>query len=262
MKYKPIRLFTLIKVIAVTGFLLTAFCAKPVDRHGMAAIKASGKKFIMGQKDIVNAAPMEVILEHDYSIDRTEITVGFYTKIMGNSPAFFISDTALPVEKVSFIDAALFCNRRSEKEGLLPCYNPANWSCDPSKNGFRLPSEAEWEYACRAGSKTEYFWGKNVSSKFCWYDGNSGKSPHPVATKKPNKFGLFDMSGNVWEWCDDRFAADRSGGKKTEHWELGPKTLKGGSWSSPPRLLGSAVRDGGDPMGKSNGVGFRCVRTL
>jgi formylglycine-generating enzyme required for sulfatase activity len=239
------------------------FCAKPVDRYGMAVIKASGKKCIMGQSGIVNAAPMEVTLERNYAIDRTEITIGFFTKVMGHSPAFFHTDTALPVEKVSFIDAALFCNKRSEKEGLTPCYNSSTWSCDPSKNGFRLPSEAEWEYACRAGSITEYFWGKNVSSKFCWFNGNSNTSTHPVATKKPNKFGLFDMSGNVWEWCDDRFVADRTdSGKKTQHWELGPKTLKGGSWSSPPKLLGSAVRDGGDPMGTSNGVGFRCVRTL
>jgi formylglycine-generating enzyme required for sulfatase activity len=262
MKYKIICLFTFIKVFAVSGLLLTAFCAKPIDRYGMAAIKASGKKSVMGQKDIVNAAPMEVTLQRDFAIDRTEITTGFYTKIMGNSPSFFNGDTSFPVEKVSFIDAALFCNRRSVKEGLTPCYNAANWSCDPSKSGFRLPSEAEWEYACRAGSKTEYFWGKRVSSEYCWYSGNSNNATHPVATKKPNKFGLFDMSGNVWEWCDDHFVADRTGGKTEQHWELGPKTLKGGSWSSPTTLLGSAVRDGGDPMGKSNGVGFRCVRTL
>jgi formylglycine-generating enzyme required for sulfatase activity len=248
-------------LLAAIGCLLIALCAKPVDRHGMAVIKVTGKKFVMGQKGVTNAAPMEVTLERDYAIDRTEITIGFFTRIMGYSPSFFKDDTSKPVENVSFIEAALFCNKRSAKEGLTPCYNPNNWACDRSKNGYRLPSEAEWEYACRAGTKTPFFWGKKVSSKYCWYSGDSKGATHPVATVKPNGFGVFDMSGNVWEWCDDRYTPERPE-KKDSHWELGPKTLRGGSFSSTPGLLGSAVRDGGDPMGKSNGVGFRCVKNL
>jgi formylglycine-generating enzyme required for sulfatase activity len=227
----------------------------------MADINAAGKKFQMGRKGMANAAPMEVTLERNFAIDRTEVTNGFFGAVMGYSPSSFRGDTACPVENVSFIEAATFCNKRSLREKLSPCYDEKMWACDPSKNGYRLPTEAEWEYACRAGSKTVYFWGNSISPKYCWYGGNGGKTTHPVATKKPNGFGLFDMSGNVWEWCDDHYSAERPP-KKPDHWELGPKTLKGGSWSGNPEQLGSAVRDGGDPLGKSNGVGFRCVRNL
>jgi formylglycine-generating enzyme required for sulfatase activity len=252
---------TIIKLSVVSIYLLMAVCSRPVDRHGMAVIKAAGKKFVMGQKGLATAAPVEVTLERDFAIDRTEVTTGFFAKLMGNAPSFFKGDTSKPVENVSFMDAALFCNNRSVKEGLTPCYNYTHWACDRSKNGYRLPSEAEWEYACRAGSKTPFFWGKKMLSHYCWYRGNSNETTHPVATVKPNGFGLYDMSGNVWEWCDDRYTPERQE-KKSSHWELGPKILRGGSFSSPPDQVGSAVRDGGDPMGKSNGVGFRCVKNL
>jgi formylglycine-generating enzyme required for sulfatase activity len=261
MRILKIHFGKLASLVAVLGCLLATQCAKPVDRHGMADIKAAGKKFTIGQKGIVNAAPVEVTLERDFAMDRTEITTGFFSSVMGYSPSFFKDDTSKPVENVNFIDAALFCNKRSMKEGLSPCYLPGSWMCDRSKNGYRLPTEAEWEFACRAGSTTAYFWGKNVSPKFCWFSGNSAASTHPVATVKPNKFGIFDMSGNVWEWCDDRYEEKRTG-EKPAHWELGPKTLRGGSFSSSAALVVSAVRDAGDPLGKSNGVGFRCVKNL
>jgi formylglycine-generating enzyme required for sulfatase activity len=257
-KSSQINLF---KMLAMAGLFLLVSCAKPVDRHGMAAIKAAGKKFTMGQKEIANAAPIEAAIERDFAIDKTEITTGFFSRIMGNAPSYFKDDTAKPVENVTFVDAALFCNKRSELEGLAPCYIPGSWICDRTKNGYRLPTEAEWEYACRAGSNEKYFWGSKVSSKYCWYGGNGNNVTHRVATAKPNKFGLFDMSGNVWEWCDDRYYADRRQ-KQDSHWQLGPKTLRGGSFSSSAELVGSAARDGGEPLGKSNGVGFRCVKNL
>jgi formylglycine-generating enzyme required for sulfatase activity len=249
------------KLIIISPLIFSLFCSKSWDRHEMAIIKVAGKNFTMGQKGVPNAAPIEVAFSRDYAIDRTEVTCGFFKSIMGTSPAFFKGDTAKPIENISFVEAADFCNKRSIREGLEPCYNTISWACDRTKNGYRLPTEAEWEYACRAGSNSEYFWGKKVSPKYCWYKANSKESTHPVALTRPNKFGLFDMCGNVWEWCDDHFNANRSE-KGITHWELGPKTLRGGSWSSSSDLLGSAVRDGGDPLGKSNGVGFRCVKNL
>jgi formylglycine-generating enzyme required for sulfatase activity len=261
MDKKLFSMFNLFLLFVFSGFLLLVFCTKRVDRFGMATIKASGITYSMGQTGISNAVPVTVKLERDFAIDRTEVTSGFFAAIMGNSPSFFKGDSSLPVENVTFVEAADFCNRRSVKDGLSPCYNPGSWVCDRSKNGYRLPTEAEWEYACRGGSSSTYFWGKNISPKYCWYKDNSKAMSHRVATIKPNKFGLYDMSGNVWEWCDDHYNPDRT--KKAEgNWELGPKTLKGGSFSSSADLLGSAVRDGGDPLGKSNGVGFRCVKNL
>jgi formylglycine-generating enzyme required for sulfatase activity len=215
----------------------------------------------MGQSGVANATPIDVVLDHDFAMDRTEITQGMFKGIMGYNPSYFTGDTSKPVESVSYIEAAEFCNKRSIAEGLSPCYSPVNWWCDRSKNGYRLPTENEWEFACRAGKKMLFYWGKKVSPNYCWFKGNSNNYTHSVAMVKPNRFGLYDMIGNVWEWCDDRYYADRKA-KVGGHWELGPKTLRGGSWSSAPELLGSAVRDNGDPMGKSNGVGFRCVKNV
>jgi formylglycine-generating enzyme required for sulfatase activity len=249
-----------VSLLIVISCALLVSCGKP-DRHGMAIIKAAGKKFVMGQNGLANAKPMEITLDHNFYMDRTEVTQTMFKGIMGNNPSFFKGDSTRPVENVSFIEAAGFCNRRSVAEGLAPCYSPASWSCDRTKNGYRLPNEVEWEFACRAGKNTRFSWGTGVSPRHCWFKGNSGAVTHPVATAKPNSLGLYDMIGNVWEWCDDRYTPSRDS-KSLTHWELGPKTLRGGSWSSAPDLLGSAVRDGGDPQGKSNGVGFRCVRNL
>jgi Uncharacterized conserved protein len=246
-------------LLIVIGCALFVFCGKPADRHGMAVIKAAGKKIIMGQSGLTNAAPVQTVLDRDYAIDRTEVTQAMFKGLMGYKPSFFKGDSTRPVENVSFIDAAGFCNRRSIVEGLMPCYSPANWSCDRTKNGYRLPTETEWEYACRGGKQTRFSWGGNINNKYCWYMDNSGKATHATGLRKPNGFGLYDMVGNVWEWCDDRFSPDRA---QAKYWQLGPKTLLGGSWSSSAQSLGSATRDGGDLQGKSNGVGFRCVKNL
>jgi formylglycine-generating enzyme required for sulfatase activity len=247
--------------LAAAGAVICTICLScgRVPKRGMAEIKAKGKTLVVEAKSGKWIATAALVLDRDFLIDRTEVTQGFFQKIMGYNPSAFTGDTSRPVESVSFIEAAQFCNKRSAAEGLEACYLPASWACDRSKNGYRLPTEAEWEFACRAGKNTPFFWGKSVSPNYCWFKENSNGATHPVATVKPNRFGLYDMAGNVWEWCDDHFNADRTA-KTGGHWELGPKTLRGGSWSSTPDLVGSAVRDGGDPMGKSNGVGFRCVR--
>jgi formylglycine-generating enzyme required for sulfatase activity len=259
MKVAVINYMKLVSLLIVIGCAVFVFCAKHPYRHGMAEIKAAGKKFVMGRNGLTNAAPVEITLDHDYYIDRTEVTQAMFQRVMGNNPSFFKGDSTRPVENVSFIDAAEFCNRRSVAEGLSPCFLPATWLCDRTKNGYRLPTEAEWEFACRGGRQTRFSWGNTMNGKYCWYMDNSGKTTHGAGTLRPNRFGLYDMIGNVWEWCDDRFSPDRS---QPKYWQLGPKTLRGGSWSSSAQSLESAVRDGGDPQGKSNGVGFRCVRNF
>jgi formylglycine-generating enzyme required for sulfatase activity len=126
-----------------------------------------------------------------------------------------------PVTRVTWLDAVCWCNARSEQEGLVPVYyanakhetvyrggllNLSNACVAWEADGYRLPTEAEWEYACRAGTDTPFYWGDEMSGDYAWYDENSGGRTHPVGLKKPNAFGLYDMTGQVWEWCWDHFA--------------------------------------------------------
>jgi formylglycine-generating enzyme required for sulfatase activity len=117
-----------------------------------------------------------------------------------------------PVSGVNWYDAVKYCNWLSEKEGLTPCYNVKGklTECDFSADGYRLPTEAEWEYAARGGHKSQgyEYAGSNSVDDVGWYEGNSGGQTHPVGQKQPNELGLYDMSGNMWEWCWDWYGQD------------------------------------------------------
>lgn len=171
------------------------------------------------------------IPNQNYSMMMTEITQKQWKTVMGNNPSKVKGDD-LPVENVSWIDAVMFCNKLSEKEGLKPCYsygrtsNVEEWDfleeeiwrwsdskwenfidCDFDTSGYRLPTWAEWQYAARGGENYKYSGSDNLD-EVGWYKGISEKKTHPVAQKDPNGYGLYDMSGNVYEWCWDSFTND------------------------------------------------------
>ncbi|MFC1537731.1 formylglycine-generating enzyme family protein, partial [Gemmatimonadota bacterium] len=171
---------------------------------------------------------------------------------------------------ISWNGAVEFCNNLSRLAGLEPCYDLETWECDFSRNGFRLPTEAEWEYACRAGTNTTYFTGDNPESlsEAAWFSQiseNPGK--RLVGRKKPNAFGLYDMHGNIWEWCNDWYGPayyavsprdNPSGSADSGPGEL--RVNRGGSRSSSPLACRSAVRRGNPPAARNSTIGFRVVR--
>jgi len=158
--------------------------------------------------------------------------------------------------------------------GLRPAYDPKTWQCDFEADGYRLPTETEWEYAARAGTRTDRYFGNDSSrlSRHAWFKENSTRGPQPVGLKEPNPWGLHDVYGNVWEWCHDFYAEDYYR-HSPERDPRGPATgqnrvVRGGCWNSRPDMCRSAYRHYEDPrytdvcFGKDvhGFVGFRCVR--
>jgi len=226
-------------------------------------------RFTMGDENEIDAPPHEVAISSFY-IDKYPVTQEQYEKIMNDNPSRWKGGKN-PVEQVRWSDAVKYCNARSLKEGLQPCYDLNTWQCNFEANGYRLPTEAEWEYACRAGSKTAYFFGDSPSkiSDYAWVDENSNGKPHPVGQKKPNPWGLYDICGNVWEWCNDFYQVDYYQQSPTED-PRGPKegetkVVRGGAWKFSADSCRSGYRYNEAP-GYSDVCfgydiyGFRCVK--
>lgn len=205
----------------------------------------------------------------EFSILATEVTQELYKSVMGENPSKFNGEKNLPVEKVSWYDAVYFCNKLSAKCGLTPVYAVAGetdvekWSYAPHKgneiigtvsqnenaSGYRLPTVEEWRYVAKGGQEFKYS-GSDKLDEVGWYYNNSESKTHPVAQKTHNGYGLYDMSGNVYEWCwdSDPYISER-------------RCACGGSWNRDADYCEVGNRGSYNVYGKSNYLGFRIVRS-
>ena len=240
-------------------------------RAGIEMVALPGGQFVLGDAaGDDDEKPAHRVRVGAFCIDRFEVTQRAYKAMTGRNPSKF-KDPARPVERLSWAAAARYCNLRSLREGLAPCYDPATLRCDYDANGYRLPTEAEWEYACRAGSTERYSFGDDPVrlATHGWFQANAAKRTHPVGRKKPNAWGLYDMHGNVAEWCgdfyDEAHYARRDGADPRGPSAGTDRVLRGGSWRSPADACRSAARDSEEP-GLADvcfgyeAYGFRCVR--
>lgn len=180
------------------------------------------------------------------------VTQAWYAHVTGRRPGSARGDR-FPVEGVSWWDAVQFCNAASRREGLTPAYRlqrdaeTAEW--DTSADGYRLPTEAEWEHACRAGTTGPRY---GELDEVAWYQGNSSGRPRPVGGKQPNAWGLHDMLGNVWDWCWDLYDAEVYGSYRV---------LRGGGWADEHWSCRASVRRRSHPTFRIDDVGFRVARS-
>jgi len=228
-----------------------------------------GGTFTMGDEDEPDAPPHEVTIS-PFHMDKYLVTQEQYERVMGDNPARWKAKTN-PIEQVRWSDAVKFCNARSRLEGLEPCYSLETWECSFDANGYRLPTEAEWEYACRAGAKTAYFFGDSVSQlgDYAWFEKNAGGHPQPVGQKKPNAWGLYDICGNLWQWCNDFYGVEYYTQSPREN-PRGPKegdtkVVRGGAWKFSADNCRCGYRYNENPgyVDVCFGYdiyGFRCVR--
>ena len=199
-----------------------------------------------------------------FSLGIHEVTQDQYRAVMGDNPSRFKGSDDLPVENVSWLDAVLFCNKLSEQEKRTPFYRINGTEVTiAGGNGYRLSTEAEWEYACRAESKTLYPFGDEAGKlgDHAWYNSNSGSETHAVGQKQANAWGLYDMLGNVWEWCADWYDAKYYGSSPSAD-PTGPpeasyRVVRGGGWDSDPEGCRPATRNRGALEYRSYNLGFR-----
>ncbi len=249
-----------------------------VTASGIEMVYLPGGQFMMGDDHgAPDEAPAHMVRASAFLMDKFEVTHRMFAKVQLPNPSHWQDNPNKPVERVRWRDAKQYCNERSVLEGLKPCYNEKtlDWDCDCSANGYRLPSEAEWEYACRAGTDAPADAGQlGKLRQMAWYADNSEQKTHPVGQKKPNAWGIYDLYGNVSEWCEDVYsptyykqspAADPPGPPNTG--KDVKRVIRGGSWKSSPGQCSPTARQGektgdSDACFSTDYCGFRCVRRV
>ncbi len=254
------------KKIVVSLFLLICagmVFASAVENISMISIVPAGEK--MRLKDFAGIEGTFVL--DAYEIGKFEATQELYTEVMGENPSYYKGENH-PVESVNWFEAVIFCNELTKKTMTEAdcCYTvsditydkkgrifSAKVTWDKSKKGFRLPTEAEWEFAAKGGQmggKDFIYAGSNLLDEVAWYDLNAGKGHHEIGLKNPNMARLFDMSGNVWEWCWDLY--------KNTSMRVG----RGGCWHDLDYLCAVDYRRYSNPENAGNMLGFRLARSL
>lgn len=244
-------------LLAVAAVLL-AGCERPAGTSAVAPSQQAIRfvpptNFVLIKAGGFDRMNRRITLSRDFWVGKFEVTQGEYEALMGQNPSHFTGDPQRPVEKVTHVDATRYCAQLTAREqaaGRLP-----------AGYVYRLPTEAEWEYACRAGSTNYFTFGDDDASadRYAWTQENSDGSSHPVGLKAPNPWGLHDVHGNVWEWCEDWFADFPTNAVIDP---VGPSTgkfkvFRGGGWGHEAKFARAANRF---MMPPSNGiyfVGFR-----
>ncbi len=242
----------------------------PWDLFDMKYMSIESGAFTMGDIQDLGESdehPTHRVNVSAFEIGVFEVTQKQYTAVIGSNPSKnYGVEEEYPVYYVSWYDAVKFCNILSDEAGLGRCYDENTWECDFSQNGFRLPTEAEWEYACRAESETAYNIGNEESDleQAGWYKSNSRDSMRTVGRRQANAWGLHDMHGNVWEWCNDWYndwyyktsPKNDPTGEITGHYRV----KRGGDYSVEAELCRSANREHDEPEDRHRFLGVRLVR--
>ncbi|MFV1965231.1 MAG: formylglycine-generating enzyme family protein [Pirellulaceae bacterium] len=240
---------------------------------GVVMLLIPGGEFVMGSaRGSQDEAPAHRVTVSPFAMDKFEVTQAQFARLELPDPSQFKSANR-PVEQLRWLQAAEYCNERSRAEGLEPCYDELDFECNFAASGYRLPTEAEWEYAARAGNSDDRAAAhspRKLKSLAC-YAGNSKQKTDPVGRKRPNAWGLHDMLGNIAEWCNDRYGETYYSASPIKD-PRGPsdgekRVVRGGSWKSRAQACRVAARQGcvagfTDACFTGNTLGFRCVRRL
>jgi len=247
--YSSLSLLQQTKVLSYSKLMVPVVCGE----FEMGALEGDGDAY----RD--EKPRHRVSISRDILVGKYPVTQGLYESVMGENPSAFKGSTR-PVESVSWYDAVLFCNKMSALEGreLVYTINGGDVSCNFGAKGYRLLTDSEWEYCARSGQRFKYS-GSDDVNEVAWYSGNSGGETHPVGLKKPNGFGLYDMSGNVWEWVWDWYG-DYSSGTQVD--PQGPtsgsnRVFRGGCWNYDPEDERVSIRNNNTPTFRDVNIGFR-----